>query len=100
MSFWLRAAALVAVRPPLWPTAARQAVRLARPRWWRRPPFLPVPDRDYLRFRFETQYGTRQDGPGQDGVRWATRPDPRDLVTYLEWCREMPEPRRLPHARR
>jgi hypothetical protein len=37
-----------------------------------------VPDADYLRFRFETQYGTAS------GVR----PDPRDLVTYLEWCRE------------
>jgi hypothetical protein len=86
----VRGAALVAFRPSLWPIAARQARRLARPQWWRRPPFLPVPDRDYLRFRFETQYGT---GTG-------TRPDPRDLVTYLEWCREMPEPRRLPRTGR
>jgi hypothetical protein len=69
---------LVAARPGLWPTAARQARRLARPRWWRRPPFLPVPDADYLRFRFETQYGT---APG-------VRPDPRDVVSYLEWCRQ------------
>jgi hypothetical protein len=63
----------------LWPTAARQATRLARPQWWRRAPFLPLPSTDYLRFRFETQYGS---APG-------TRPDPRDLVTYLEWCRNM-----------
>ena len=37
------------------------------------------PDPDYLRFRFETQYGD------------TGRPDPHDLVTYLEWCRETPE---------
>ena len=79
-SFWARGALLVVARPALWPTAARQTLRLARPEWWRRPPYLPVPDHDYLEFRFTTQYGT---GP-------EARPDPRDLVTYLEWCREMP----------
>jgi len=73
--FWLRATLLVLARPSLWITAARQALRLARRRWWTRPPFLPVPDPDYLRFRFETQYGG------------AARPDPHDLVTYLDWCR-------------
>jgi hypothetical protein len=73
--FWVRAALLVLARPALWPTALRQTLRLARPRWWSRPPFLPVPDRDYLRFRFETQYGA------------GGRPDAHDLVAYLEWCR-------------
>ena len=89
VSFWVRAIVLVVARPSLWPTALHQATRLARRRWWARPPFLPVPDPDYLRFRFETQYGT---GPYETGG--GARPDPRDLVTYLEWCREMPEPRR------
>jgi hypothetical protein len=74
-SFWRRAALLVAMRPRLWGTALHQAIRLARPRWWRRWPLLPVPDAAYLRFRFETQYGAD------------ASPDPRDLVTYLEWCR-------------
>jgi hypothetical protein len=74
--FWLRAGAMAALRPRLWPTALRQMVRLARARWWRRPPFLPVPDREYLRFRLQTQYG---DAP----------PVARDLVAYLEWCRSM-----------
>jgi hypothetical protein len=58
----------------------RQVFRLARSGWWRRPPFLPLPDAEYLRFRFETQYGTAG----------GARPDPTDVVAYLEWCRGMP----------
>jgi hypothetical protein len=76
VSFWARAVVLVLVHPSLWLTALRQAARLAPRRWWARVPFLPLPDPDYLRFRFETQYGT------------GGRPDPHDLVTYLEWCRD------------
>jgi hypothetical protein len=87
-SFWCRAALLVIARPGLWVTALRQSARLARPGWWRRAPFLPVPDAAYLRFRFETQYGT------------AARADPHDLVTYLEWCHAMGNPAHAPeHAR-
>ncbi|HEY2813324.1 MAG TPA: hypothetical protein VGJ03_07670 [Acidimicrobiales bacterium] len=63
-------------RPRLWVTALRQTKRLARPRWWARRPFVPVPDRDYLRFRLETQYGDPDH-----------RPEPSDIVIYLEWCR-------------
>lgn len=73
--FWLPAVLAVLVRPALWWTALRQVFRLARPRWWRRAPFLPVPDAAYLHFRFETAYGA------------TGRPAPRDLVAYLEWCR-------------
>ena len=72
---WLAAGAAVARRPGLWPTAVRQARALARPGWWRRPPFLPVPDAAYLAFRLRTMYGH------------AVRPDPADAVAYLEWCR-------------
>lgn len=69
--------AAVARHPELWPIAVAQAHRLARPRWWRRAPFLPLPEPDYLRFRLETQYGA------------GARPDdlPGDLVAYLRWCR-------------
>ena len=76
LSYWCRAALLVLARPSLWWIALCQTRRLARPRWWARKPFLPVPDPDYLQFRFDTQYGP-------DG-----RPDPRDVVSYLDWCRD------------
>jgi hypothetical protein len=63
-------------RPDLWWTALRQARRMARRGWWKRAPFLPLPDREYLRFRLETQYGDANHPP-----------EPEDVVTYLEWCR-------------
>ncbi len=74
--FWTRAAGALGREPRLWPTALGQAGRLARPGWWRRPPFLPVPDAEYVRFRLDTQYGC------------GSAPDPDDLVTYLRWCRD------------
>lgn len=67
--------AAVGRRPGLWRTALVQAWRMAPAGWWRRRPFLPVPDADYLRFRLETQYGSEHEA------------DPADVVTYLEWCR-------------
>jgi hypothetical protein len=76
MSSWASAAAAVAARPRLWPTAVAQVRRLAPQRWWSRRPFLPVPDRAWLRFRMETQYGDP-----------AHRPEPDDVVAWLEWAR-------------
>lgn len=74
---WLVAAVkAVVVRPRLWVTAVRQVFVLARRGWWRRPPFLPVPDAAYLRFRLQTMYGDAEH-----------EPEIGDLVTYLEWCR-------------
>jgi hypothetical protein len=75
-TWWLRAVAAVVRRPDLWPTTVRQALRLARPGWWRRPPFLPVPDREYVRFRLQTAYGSGGAPAGDD------------LVAYLSWCRQ------------
>jgi hypothetical protein len=71
-----RGLSAVAARPWLWPAAVRQAWRLVPDRWWRRPPFVPVPDAEYLRFRMATQYGD----PGR-------QPAADDLVAYLRWCR-------------
>ena len=76
----VRAVASVLRHPSLWVTALRQARTLAPRGWWHRFPFLPVPDRDYLRFRIVTAYGG-------DGTR---APEPHDLLTYLHWCRAWP----------
>lgn len=72
----LRAVVAVAVRPSLWGIAIVQVFRLAHSGWWRRPPFLPLPDRGYLRFRLETQYGDADHAI-----------EPADVVAYLRWCR-------------
>jgi hypothetical protein len=71
-----RAVPAVVVRPWLWPTALMQLLVLAPTGWWRRAPHLPVPDRDYFRFRMQTMYGDA-----------SHRPEGEDLVTYLNWCR-------------
>ena len=76
----LAAAAAVLRRPSLWATAVRQLARLAPAGWWRRAPFLPLPDPAYLHFRMVTAYG------GEGGA-----PRPQDVVTYLHWCRAWPE---------
>jgi hypothetical protein len=69
----------VAARPHLWLTALRQTLVLAPPGWWRTRPWLPLPEREYLRFRMQTAYGDADRGP-----------EPADVVTYLEWCRAWP----------
>lgn len=80
--------AAVVLRPSLWRVAAKQLRLFARPGWWRRAPFLPLPDRCYLGFRLQTMYGS--DG----GIRTG------DLIAWLRWCetiavsRERPTPRR------
>ena len=74
-----RALLAILPHPDLWWTGLRQARVLAAPGWWRRPPFLPLPDAGYLRFRMETAYGGAGDQP----------PRARDLVTYLRWVKEM-----------
>ena len=80
----------IAARPQLWLAAVRQVLRIARPGWWRHPPFLPLPDRDYLRFRLETGYGE------------VIVPPAADLVSYLEWCAQAgsQNPRALSGRRR
>ena len=77
---WVARAALALARhPDLWSTAVRQVLVLAVAGWWRRAPFLPEPDRAYLRFRFQTMYGDPDRAP-----------EPDDVITYLHWCRAWP----------
>ena len=73
----VRTVGAIARRPRLWSTAARQARKLAPTGWWRRPPFLPVPAKDYVAFRIVTQYG-----------EIGRSPSPEDVVDYLAWCRQ------------
>ena len=61
-------------RPGLWPTALGAMLAFSRPGWWRRSPFLPVPDDELIAWRTATAYG-------RDDVDLATE----DVVAYLEW---------------
>src|SRR6266536_4997888 len=45
--------------------------------WYRRPPFLPFPPRDYMRWRMFTAYGDE-----------AAVPPARDVVNFARWRRE------------
>lgn len=81
----------VAARPRLWPAALRQARALVPAGWWRRRPFLPVPDREWLRFRMTTAYGDA-DAPV----------DVDDLLVWLAWtdtARPAPDGAPRPQAR-
>ena len=73
------AAIVIAVlcRPSLWITALTQLYRLTPRRWWARAPFLPVPTREYIRFRVLTQYGER-----------GHTLEVADVLSYLCWLKE------------
>ena len=70
--------ALRALRDPALATALlRVAWRFRRRRWYRQAPFLPIPDRTYVRWRMLTAYGDSDAVPPADDVaryaRWAVR---------------------------
>ena len=76
---WTRlslALALRSVRSPIVASALlRVAWRFRRNGWWRRFPFLPLPSRDYVRWRMHTAYGS------DDAV-----PPAEDVVRYARWA--------------
>ena len=65
--------ALRAVRDPRTASAlVRVAWRFRRRGWWHRFPFLPLPARDYLRWRMHTAYGDYDAvPPAEDVIRFA-----------------------------
>lgn len=65
-------------RPSLWITALTQLIRLTPRRWWAQAPFLPVPTREYIRFRVLTQYGER-----------GHTLEVADVLSYLRWLKEL-----------
>lgn len=75
---WLRLTLALAARSVRHPTLAAALLRVAwrfRARhWYRRPPFLPLPPREYVRWRMHTAYGE------YDAV-----PPAEDVVRYARW---------------
>jgi hypothetical protein len=75
----LRLALALGIRSLRHPTLAVDLVRVSwrfrNRHWYRRPPFLPVPDRAYVRWRMDTAYGS------PDAV-----PSVRDAERYVRWA--------------
>lgn len=80
---WSRLVLALSLRALRNPAVARDLLRVAwrfRSRhWWRRPPFLPVPDAEYVRWRMHTAYGDHDAIPPAD-----------DVVRYARWAGKEP----------
>jgi hypothetical protein len=78
---WLSLVARLTARAIARPRLAMDLLRLAwsfRARdWYRRPPFLPLPPREYVRWRMFTAYGDEHAIPPVD-----------DVVRFARWRRE------------
>ena len=78
---WPALAARLVLRAIVSPRLALDLARLTwsfRARdWYRRPPFLPLPPRDYIRWRMLTAYGDEEAVPPLD-----------DVVRFARWRRE------------
>jgi len=76
---WLRLSTSLAMRslrdPATGAALLRVGWRFRRRHWWRRPPFLPLPDRTYLRWRMHTAYGEHD-----------TVPPAEDVIRYAHWA--------------
>jgi hypothetical protein len=75
---WLRLTLALAKhavrRPALAIDLLRVSWRFRARGWWHRPPFLPLPDRTYLRWRMHTAYGE------DDAI-----PSAEDVIRYARW---------------
>ncbi len=64
-------------RPSTGVALIRVAWRFRRRGWWHRAPFLPLPSREYVRWRMHTAYGEHDVVPSADDVeryaRWAAK---------------------------
>lgn len=65
-------------RPRIVPCLLRAAWAFRARNWYRRPPFLPLPPRSYLRWRLETAYGNPDAVPTLD-----------EMERYLVWTAHM-----------
>ena len=76
-SLTLRLVGRAAINPRLAVDLLRTAWAFRRRAWWRKPPFLPLPDRAYLRWRMYTAYGDEE-----------AVPPVRDVIGFARWRRE------------
>ena len=78
---WASLTVALALRALVSPRLAVDLVRTGwafrRREWWRRAPFLPLPDRAYLRWRMYTAYGDEAAVPPVD-----------DVARFARWRRE------------
>jgi hypothetical protein len=66
------------IRPRLALDLITAAWAFRRRGWWRLPPFLPLPDQAYLRWRMYTAYGDEE-----------AVPPARDVERFARWRREI-----------
>ena len=82
MSSWPSLALSLAAHALTHPRAAADLLALAwsmrRRRWYLRPPFLPLPPREYVRWRMYTAYGDERAVPSAD-----------DVIRFARWRREL-----------
>jgi hypothetical protein len=76
-SLTLRLMARATVNPRLAMDLLRTAWAFRSREWWRKPPFLPLPDRAYLRWRMYTAYGDE-----------AAVPSVAEVIGFARWRRE------------
>ncbi|MEP7344304.1 MAG: hypothetical protein ABI877_03510 [Gemmatimonadaceae bacterium] len=67
------------VNPALARDLLRVAWRFRAREWYRRPPFLPLPDKTYVDWRMHTAYGAH------DAV-----PPVEDVIRYARWVGRQP----------
>lgn len=76
-SFYVKLALRAALNPRLALDLARLAWSFRARGWYRRPPFLPLPPREYMRWRMATAYGDADAIPPVD-----------EVVRFAKWRRE------------
>jgi hypothetical protein len=81
MQSWASLAATLVIRAALNPRVARDLLSMAwsmrRRSWYRSFPFLPVPPREYTRWRMYTAYGDENAVPPAE-----------DVLRFSRWRRE------------
>ena len=65
-------------RPRLWPALLSAAWAFRPKDWYRKPPFLPLPSKAYMRWRLETAYGEPDAVPPAD-----------EIARFVTWSAEM-----------